>query len=110
MSALHAQARRKREKCLSFIRGIRKHDIWAYRTNRIKGMPWTLFGTSLVAWQAFVLVLFLLVEPLARLFGYVSFMYDYLNARGFGYILESLVVQDLSMGKRTKSQIRLDWH
>ena len=92
------------------VRNIRKRDIWSYRTTKIEGTPWTLYGISLVAWQAYALFLFPFVEPLARLFGYVSFMYDYPNARGFGYILEPLRVQDLSMAKRTKSQIRLDWH
>ena len=92
------------------VRNIRKRDIWSYRTTKIEGTPWTLYGISLVAWQAYALFLFPFVEPLARLLGYVSFMYDYPNARGFGYILEPLRVQDLSMAKRTKSQIRLDWH
>ena len=92
------------------IRRIRKRDIWAYRTTKVDGTPWALYGTSILAWQAFVLLLYPVVEPLARLFGHVSFMYDYPNARGVGYILEPLEVQHLSMSKRTRGQIRLDWH
>uniref|UniRef100_A0A7S1D345 Uncharacterized protein n=1 Tax=Cyclophora tenuis TaxID=216820 RepID=A0A7S1D345_CYCTE len=38
------------------------------------------------------------------------FMYAYPNAHGFGYILEPLRLRGASVSKRTKNQIRLDWH
>jgi hypothetical protein len=91
------------------LRHVRKRDIWVYRTTRNEGVTWRLYAVALLAWQIFVAV-FPVVEPLARLFGFVSFMYDYPNAHGFGYILEPLAVQPLSMSQRTRQQIRLDWH
>jgi len=93
------------------IRKLHKRDIWAYRTTRTPGMSLPLFIISLLAWQFFVICLYPIIEPLATLcFGYVSFMYDYPNAHGVGYILEPITAQSLCMSKRTKTQIRFDWH
>jgi hypothetical protein len=93
------------------IRLVRKRDIWSYRTSRTPGMSLHLYMISLLAWQFFVTCLYPIIEPIATVcFGYVSFMYDYPNAHGVGYILEPMSAQSLCMSKRTKTQIRFDWH
>ena len=91
------------------LRRRRKRDIWNVRCRRDVGVPWQLYGVFLLSWQLFV-GLYPVVEPIARLFGFVAFMYAYPNAHGVGYILEPLAVQPLSVHQRTKHQIRLDWH
>jgi hypothetical protein len=93
------------------IRLVRKRDIWSYRTTRNPGMSLPLYILSLLAWQFFATCLYPIIEPIATVcFGYVSFMYDYPNAHGVGYILEPITAQSLCMSKRTKTQIRFDWH
>lgn len=93
------------------IRKLRKRDIWAYRTTRTPGMSLPLYIISLLSWQFFVTCLYPVIEPFASLFfGYVTFMYDYPNAHGVGYIFEPITAQSSCMSKRTKTQIRFDWH
>lgn len=91
------------------LRRRRKRDIWNVRCHRDEGVSWRLYGVFLLSWQLFV-GLYPVVETIARLFGFVAFMYAYPNAHGVGYILEPLAVQPLSVHQLTKHQIRLDWH
>lgn len=86
-----------------------KRKLLKIRTTREDGVSWSLFFTTIITWQTFV-ALFPMVETIARIFGMVSFFYSYPNAGGLGVIVEPLAIQDLSMNKRVKHQIRLDWH
>ena len=81
-----------------------------YRTQRESGVSIPLYLTFLVAWQTFVMV-FPVVEPVAKVcLGCCCLFYSYPNASGCGIILEPLDVQHLPLTKRSKHQIRLDWH
>lgn len=81
-----------------------------YRLEREPGVSVPRHFSFLVAWQSFV-VLFPLLEPLFRLLlGYCCFYFSYPNAQGFGFIVEPLDIQHLPLSKRSKRQIRLDWH
>jgi hypothetical protein len=93
----------------SSIRNMPKRKLLQIRITR-DGVTVPLYITNLVAWQLFVNFVFPILEPMSRLFGYVSFYYFYPNASGLGVIFEPLSVQDQSMTKRAKHQIRLDWH
>mmetsp|Transcript_45889 Transcript_45889/g.53680 ORF Transcript_45889/g.53680 Transcript_45889/m.53680 type:complete len:201 (-) Transcript_45889:173-775(-) len=79
------------------------------RTMREPGVTLSLYLTMLLTWQTFTAV-FPVVELVARILGHVSFFYSYPNAAGVGIIFEPLPAQCLSMSKRVKQQIRIDWH
>ena len=87
------------------IRNVRKRDIWHYCTLRAKADPWMRYSTSILTCQTFVIFLYPVVESMSRLFGHSTFMYDYPNARGVGYIFEPLEVQSSSAGRRARRQI-----
>lgn len=93
----------------SNLRKMTKRQLWRIRTTRESGVSLRLFLVMILTWQAFVLV-FPLVEPVARCFSHVSFFYSYPNAGGVGIILEPANVQHLNANKRSKRQIRFDWH
>ena len=93
----------------SNVRKMTKRQLWKIRTTREPGVSIRLFLAMLLTWQAFVFI-FPLVEPVARCFSHVSFMYSYPNAGGVGIILEPVNVQHLKANKRSKRQIRFDWH
>ena len=93
----------------SNLRRMTKRQLWKIRTTREAGVSLRLFLVMILSWQAFVLV-FPLVEPVARCFSHVSFFYSYPNAGGVGIILEPTNVQHLNANKRAKKQIRFDWH
>jgi len=86
-----------------------KRKLLQIRTSREDCTTVTLYMTTVAVWQLFVFV-FPIVETVARMFGKVSFFYSYPNAGGLGFILEPRQAQHLSMSKRTKQQIRFDWH
>lgn len=91
---------------------LRKTTMWGIfqiRTVRERGVSWPMFAVFLAAWQLFV-AFFPFTESFARLCGYASFFYSYPNANGGGYILEPLWIQQAPASKRTKEQLRLDWH
>lgn len=94
----------------SVIRGMPKRRLVQLRLTRERGVTIPLYMTNLIVWQLFVNFAFPVLEPISRLFGYVSFYYFYPNASGVGIIFEPLSVQDQSMSERAKQQIRLDWH
>lgn len=94
----------------SQIRNMHKRKLLQIRLTRETGVSIPLYMTNLLVWQFFVCIIFPLLEPLSRLFGHVSFYYFYPNASGLGIIFEPVAVQDLSMNKRAKHQVRLDWH
>ena len=94
----------------SCLRKMTKRKLLKIRTTREEGVNLAMYITNILVWQIFVTTIFPLLEPFSRLFGYVSFYYFYPNAGGFGIIFEPLSVQHLSMSKRQRSQIRLDWH
>lgn len=91
------------------LRNTRKRDILSIRVSRDPEMSLFIYTVCITAWQGFVLM-FPFTELLARSFGYVSFMFAYPKAKGFGFILEPVSVQHLPLSKRAKRQIRLDWH
>lgn len=91
------------------IRNMSKRKLLQIRLDR-EGCEIPLYITNLLAWQIFVTSIFPVLEPMSRLFGYISFYYFYPNANGMGIIFEPLSVQSLPMPKRAKSQIRCDWH
>jgi hypothetical protein len=91
------------------LRRTNMWSIWQIRTMREPGVSWPLYCVLVMAWQ-FLVALFPVTEPLARLSGYASFFYSYPNAKGGGYILEPLEVQTLPSNQRTRAQLRLDWH
>mmetsp|Transcript_5135 Transcript_5135/g.6634 ORF Transcript_5135/g.6634 Transcript_5135/m.6634 type:complete len:197 (-) Transcript_5135:149-739(-) len=93
----------------SHIRKMKIGKLWKIRTTREPGVSLRLYLITLLIWQAFVLV-FPLVEPIARCFSQVSMFYAYPNAGGVGIILEPTQVQHLTQSQRVKRQIRLDWH
>lgn len=94
----------------SCIRNMPKRKLLQIRTTREDGVSIHLYITNLLVWQIFVTFIFPILEPIARLFGHVSFYYFYPNASGLGIIFEPLSVQDQPMNKRVKYQTRLDWH
>ncbi len=94
----------------SHIRNMPKRRLLKIRTTREVGVGIPLYIANIVAWQIFTLVLFPFLEVISRIFGYVSFYYFYPNANGCGIIFEPLGIQNLPMSKRTKQQIRIDWH
>lgn len=83
--------------------------IWDVRTTRAPGVSRAMYLLFLVAWQ-FLVSLYPLLEPLAWSSGWTCFFYSYPRAKGGGYILEPLRVQDLPANKRARAQCRLDWH
>ena len=93
----------------SSIRKMPKRKLWEIRTTRQPGVSIRLYLAMIFTWQAFVLI-FPIVEPIARCFSRVSFFYSYPNAGGVGIILEPTDVQHLAANKRSKRQIRFDWH
>jgi hypothetical protein len=93
----------------SHLRGLSKRQLLRIRTTREEGVSRSLYCTFLAVWQILV-VTFPLVETVAWVKGLCCFFYSYPNAQGCGIILEPLNVQHLPMSKRTKSQIRFDWH
>lgn len=93
----------------SYIRKMPIQKLWKIRTTREPGVTLQLYFVILLAWQAFVLV-FPIIEPMARFLGHVSFFYSYPNASGVGIIFEPKNVQHLNQSQRAKHQIRLDWH
>ena len=94
----------------SHLRNMSKRTLLKIRLTRENGVSFPLYFTNLLVWQLFVIAIFPLLEPLSRVFGYVSFYYFYPNASGVGIIFEPLSAQNLPMSKRAKSQIRCDWH
>lgn len=94
----------------SHIRNMPKRKLLQIRLSREDGVKPTLYIINIMAWQLFVNFVFPLLELISRMFGHVSFYYFYPNAGGFGIIFEPLSAQSFSMSKRTKSQIRCDWH
>mmetsp|Transcript_1366 Transcript_1366/g.1831 ORF Transcript_1366/g.1831 Transcript_1366/m.1831 type:complete len:196 (-) Transcript_1366:226-813(-) len=93
----------------SYLRQMSKRKLLQIRTSREDCTTFTLYMTTVAVWQLFVFV-FPIVETVARMFGKVSFFYSYPNAGGLGFILEPRRAQHLSISKRTKQQIRFDWH
>ena len=94
----------------SHLRKMTKIKLLHIRTTRGEGVDLGLYVTNIFAWQVFVTTFFPILEPLSRLCGFVSFYYFYPNANGCGVIFEPLSVQHLTMKKRQRSQLRLDWH
>jgi len=94
----------------SVLRNMTKRRLLRIRLTREDGVSLRLYIANLITWQLFVTSIFPLLEPTSRLFGYVSFYYFYPNASGFGLVFEPLSAQSLKQSKRTKHQIRLDWH
>jgi hypothetical protein len=91
---------------------LRKRSMWNILQTRITkepGLSLGMFVLCFVAWQTLVMS-YPVTESVARSFGYTLFFYSYPNANGGGYILEPLAVQDLPSNKRTRAQMRLDWH
>jgi len=93
----------------SYLRKMSIQKLWKIRTTREPGVTLQLYFIILLVWQAFVIV-FPIIEPIARCLGHVSFFYSYPNAGGVGIIFEPRHVQHLNQSQRTKHQIRLDWH
>ena len=117
------------------LREMSKYELLRIRTTREPNTSLRLYITTVFVWQCFVAV-FPIVECWARflcpdistmiqkctpkLRPHVSFFYSYPNAHGCGIILEPLDIQKsittqrglraISISKRTKQQIRLDWH
>ena len=122
----------------SSIRNMSKRKLLKIRLTREEDVSLKLYITNILTWQIFVTLVYPLLEPMSRLFGYVSFYYFYPNASGMGkfvcrlrcfliycvdrfililhlklipgLIFEPLSAQNLPLSKRTKSQIRCDWH
>ena len=94
----------------SHLRNMPKRKLLQIRTTREPNTSLRLYVITLLSWQIFVSI-FPFVELFVRiLFRQVSFFYSYPNAHGVGIILEPLDAQAFSVSKRTKTQIRLDWH
>ena len=94
----------------SLLRDMSKRKLFRIRMTREDGVSARFYLTNILAWQIFVLFIWPVSEPLSRILGYVSFFYSYPNASGVGMIFEPINVQHLPMAKRTKKQLRLDWH
>ena len=94
----------------SIVRNMSKRKLLKIRITREEGVSLRLYITNIITWQLFVLTIFPMLEPISRLFGYVSFYYFYPNASGCGFIFEPVSAQHLNMSKRTKTQMRFDWH
>ena len=81
-----------------------------YRIDKEPGVSIPRYCSFLFAWQC-VVVIFPIVEPIMKiLFNYCCFYFSYPNAHGFGFIVEPIQCQHLPLSKRSKQQIRLDWH
>jgi hypothetical protein len=85
-------------------------QILRIRISKEPGISVLMFVMGLLAWQTLVMSYPVAECLLARSFGCTLFFYSYPNANGGGYILEPLAVQDLPSNKRTREQMRLDWH
>ncbi|KAL9190206.1 hypothetical protein ACHAXT_007417 [Thalassiosira profunda] len=94
----------------SHIRSMSKRKLLQIRMTREDGVSLPLYIANLLAWQAFVTLVFPLLEPVSRACAYCSFYYFYPNASGGGIIFEPLAAQTLAMNKRARSQVRIDWH
>ena len=94
----------------SHVRQQTMKTMLGHRIERESGVSIPRHISFLIAWQSFV-AFFPILEPLARLFlGYCCFYFSYPNAQGFGLIMEPLDIQHLPLSKRSKQQIRFDWH
>lgn len=94
----------------SHLRKQSMSTMLGYRIEREPGVSIPRYLSFLVAWQTFV-VFFPILEPFMRLsLGYCCLFFSYPNAHGFGFIVEPVEVQHLPLSKRSKRQIRLDWH
>jgi hypothetical protein len=93
----------------SYLRKMTMKRLLQIRTTREPKVSMRLYFTMLLVWQTFV-VIFPIVEPLARCMGQVSFFYSYPNAGGVGIIFEPRDVQHMKQNHRTKHQVRFDWH
>jgi len=94
----------------SYVRNMSKRKLLQIRTSREPNTSLRFYTLTLLSWQCFVAV-FPLVELLTTLlFHHVSFFYSYPNAHGVGIVFEPVTAQSDSISKRTKQQIRLDWH
>lgn len=93
----------------SYLRKMSVQRLWQIRTTREPGVNLQLYVIILLAWQAHVMM-FPIVEPIARCLGQVSFFYSYPNASGVGIIFEPRNVQHMTQSQRAKHQIRCDWH
>jgi hypothetical protein len=85
-------------------------QILRIRTTKEPGLSVFMFVMCLLAWQTLVMSYPVAECLFARSFGYTLFFYSYPKANGGGYILEPLAVQDLPSNKRSREQMRLDWH
>ena len=80
----------------SYLRKMTKRKLLKIRTTREEGVGILMYMINIMVWQLFVTIIFPILEPP--------------NADGVGFIFEPLSVQHMSMSKRQRSQIRLDWH
>lgn len=94
----------------SHLRSMQKRKLLKIRLTREDGVSLSLYVKNLAAWQFFVNCMFVILEPLSKVGGYCCFYYFYPNAGGCGLIFEPLNAQHLPMSKRSKKQIRLDYH
>mmetsp|Transcript_23210 Transcript_23210/g.34264 ORF Transcript_23210/g.34264 Transcript_23210/m.34264 type:complete len:208 (+) Transcript_23210:77-700(+) len=92
------------------LRGESVGTMLKYRTQREPGVSPSLHATFILTWQLFVLVWPCLEIILGVFTKHCSLFYSYPNAKGLGFIVEPLSRQHLPLSKRTKFQIRLDWH
>jgi hypothetical protein len=93
------------------LRQVTMKRILSYRLDREPGVSIPRYCSFLIAWQAVVLVIFPILEPILRFaFQCCSLYYSYPNAHGFGLIIEPLACQHLPLSQRSKQQVRLDWH
>lgn len=68
----------------SSIRNMSKRKLLKIRLTREEDVSLKLYITNVLTWQLFVTLVYPLLEPMSRLFGYVSFYYFYPNASGMG--------------------------
>ena len=68
----------------SSIRNMSKRKLLKIRLTREVDVSLKLHITNILTWQLFVTLVYPLLEPMSRLFGYVSFYYFYPNASGMG--------------------------
>ena len=68
----------------SSIRNMSKRKLLKIRLTREEDVSLQLYITNVLTWQLFVTLVYPLLEPMSRLFGYVSFYYFYPNASGMG--------------------------
>jgi hypothetical protein len=93
----------------SYLRNMKKRKLWNIRTTRERDVSLRLYLLTLFSWQLFV-VMFPIVECVARMCRHVSFFYSYPNAGGVGIIFEPRDIQHYNQSQRAKQQIRFDWH